>query len=74
MKGPITIDFFEKDATVNSASTYQLLRQNSPYLLNDSCTIHLQEYSNVSQQQELYTYCSMNKQYVEWVQNGKMLT
>ena len=35
MKEPITIDFREKAATVNSTSYCQLLRQNSPYLLND---------------------------------------
>ena len=33
-KGPITIDFFEKGVTVNNTSDYQLLSQNSPYLLN----------------------------------------
>ena len=31
----ITVDFFEKDTTVNSVSYCQLLRQNFPYLLND---------------------------------------
>ena len=31
MKGPITIDFLEKDVTINSTSNCQ----NSPYLLND---------------------------------------
>ena len=36
MKRPITIDFLEKGATVNSAS-YCQLKQYSPYLLNDSC-------------------------------------
>ena len=36
MKGPITIVFLEKAATVNSASYFQLLRQNSHHLLNDS--------------------------------------
>ena len=36
MKGPNTIDFFEKGATVNSAFYYQLLRKNSPYSLNVS--------------------------------------
>ena len=35
MKGTITIDSLEKGSTVNSASYYQLLKQNSPYLLND---------------------------------------
>ena len=34
MKRPITIDFFEKGANVNS-SFCKLLRQYSPYLLND---------------------------------------
>ena len=34
----ISIDFFEKSSTVNSASYYQLLKQNSPYLLNDPNT------------------------------------
>ena len=33
----ITIEFFEKGATVNNASYCQLLRQNSTYLLNDPC-------------------------------------
>ena len=32
------------------------------------------EYTNVSQQLELYTYFSMNKQYVEEVQNKKRLS
>ena len=31
MKGPITIDFLEKGAVVNSASYCQLIRQNLPY-------------------------------------------
>ena len=35
IKEAITIDFFEKGAAVNSASYCQLLKQNSPYLLND---------------------------------------
>ena len=35
MKGPITIDFFEKGAAVNSTSYSALFRQNPPYLLND---------------------------------------
>ena len=35
MKGPITIDFLEKGATVNSVSYCQHPRQNSLYLLND---------------------------------------
>ena len=34
-KGPITIDFPEKGATVNSASYCQIFQQYSPYLLND---------------------------------------
>ena len=34
MKGPITIDFLEKGASINSTSYCQLL-QHSPYLLND---------------------------------------
>ena len=34
-KRPTTIDFLEKTETVNTASHYQLLRQYSPYLLND---------------------------------------
>ena len=33
---PNTINFLEKSATVNSASYCQPLKQNSPYLLNDS--------------------------------------
>ena len=33
MNGLITFDLFEKGATVNSASYYQLLRKKSPYLL-----------------------------------------
>ena len=35
MQGPITIDFFEKGTTVNSAFSCQFFRQNSLYLLND---------------------------------------
>ena len=35
MKGPIALDFLEKDATVNSASCCQLDSENSLYLLND---------------------------------------
>ena len=35
MKGPITIEFLEKGATVKSAFSCQLLRQNYCYLLND---------------------------------------
>ena len=35
MKGPMTIDFIEKGATVNNASYCQLLWKNSPYLLNN---------------------------------------
>ena len=34
-KGLIDINFFEKGATVNSASYCHLLRQNLPYLLNN---------------------------------------
>ena len=37
MKRPITIDFLEKRATVNSISYCHLLRQYSPSLLNDPC-------------------------------------
>ena len=41
MKGPITINFCEKWATVNSASYYQLLRQIFSNLSNDSfCYIY----------------------------------
>ena len=36
MKGAIPIDFFEKGATVNCDSYCLLLRQYSPYLLNNS--------------------------------------
>ena len=35
IKGSISIDFFEKVATVNSASDCQLQRRNSPRSLND---------------------------------------
>ena len=35
MERPIAIDFLEKGATVNSVSDCQLLKENSPYLLND---------------------------------------
>ena len=35
MKGPITIDFIEKGATVNRGSYCQFLWQNSLYLLNN---------------------------------------
>ena len=34
MKELIIIDFLENDATVDIASYCELLRQNSPYLLN----------------------------------------
>ena len=34
MKGPITIDFLEKGATVNNASYCQLLKQRLPYLFS----------------------------------------
>ena len=34
----ITINFFEKSATINIAPYCQFLRKNSPYLLNGSCT------------------------------------
>ena len=37
MKGPITVDFLEKGATVNSTPSYQLLRQYFTLLLNDPC-------------------------------------
>ena len=33
--------------------------------------IKKKDYINLSQQLEIYTYCSMNKQYVEWVQKWK---
>ena len=35
IKESITMDFLEKRAFVNNASSYKLLRKNSPYLLND---------------------------------------
>ena len=35
IKGPITIDFLKNGITINSTSYWQLLRQNSPNLLND---------------------------------------
>ena len=34
MKGPITIEFIDKEAATHSASYCQRVRQNSPYLLN----------------------------------------
>ena len=34
---PITNNFLEKDVTITSAFYCQPLKQNSPYLLNDSC-------------------------------------
>ena len=37
----ITIDFLEKAASVNC----RFVRQNSPYLLNESCTYKLEEIS-----------------------------
>ena len=37
MKGPVTIDFFEKVATVKSYFYCKILGQNVPYLLSDSC-------------------------------------
>ena len=42
MKGFITIVFLEKNATVESASYNQLLRQNAPYLLNDLVFVFFQ--------------------------------
>ena len=39
MKGPITIDYLEKVAPVNSASYFECFRQNLPYLLNSLCTL-----------------------------------
>ena len=38
MGGPITIDSFEKGTIINGAFYCQLLRINSPYLLNGSCS------------------------------------
>ena len=35
--------------------------------------IKKKEYINMAQQQEIYVYCSMNKQYVEGEKNGKNL-
>ena len=35
IQGSITVDFLEKNPTVNSASYCQLLWQNSPYFLNE---------------------------------------
>ena len=40
MKRHTPIDFLEKGITVNNASYDQPLRQNSPYLLNDSHKMH----------------------------------
>ena len=40
MKGPIISDFLEKGTTVNSAFVCLLLRQHSPYLLNDPSLIY----------------------------------
>ena len=37
VKGLITFDFLENDATANSFSYCQLLWQNNPHLLNDPC-------------------------------------
>ena len=37
MKGPISINFLEKSVMVDSVSYFEHIRQNSPYLLNDSC-------------------------------------
>ena len=37
MKGTITIYFFEKSATINSATYYQFLGQNPPYFWYDTC-------------------------------------
>ena len=43
MKGPIAIDFLEKGTAVNNASNFQLLMQNSPYLLNNPRTPFIEE-------------------------------
>ena len=45
---PIILIFLKKGVTVNSSSYCQLLRQNSPYLLNNSCNISLQRWINKS--------------------------
>ena len=38
MKGPMSIDFLEKGGPLNSVYYCLLLKQNSPYLLNDPHT------------------------------------
>ena len=40
-------DFLEKGATVNSTSYYQLLRKNSPYLLNGWLVVWVLWYMNL---------------------------
>ena len=64
MKGPITIDFFEKGASVNSASYCQLLRQNSPYLLND---LHIYKHTHTHTHARAHTHMhtECDKKYIE---------
>ena len=72
IKGIITINFFEKCVTVNSAYYYLLLWQNSSFLLNNPCKyiIYIQEllkriYKHMLTD-KICTYCSsMNKQWVK---------
>ena len=54
MKGPITINFLEKGATVNSASDSHLLMQNSPYLLNDPYNMEHEGNSDTRKSQSLW--------------------
>ena len=49
MEGPITIDFPEKGASVDSTFYCQLLSQNSFYFLNDPhITTHVNKISDIS--------------------------
>ena len=40
-EGSITIDFLKNNVTLNNTAYYQLLCQNSPFLLNNTCIIHI---------------------------------
>ena len=53
MKGRISVDFLEKAGTVKSSYNYQLLRLNSPHLLNDP---HLHTHTHTHTYIYIYIY------------------
>ena len=57
MKGTVTIDFLEKNSTINSDSYCQLIGQNSPYLLRDPRIFFHQSAYFVFIVQLLYNLC-----------------